>query len=631
MPSASQRESMMKLCDMMGYEMKYYRAATTLLTVKYNGDILGIGDGKVSNFPIDIFTNFKDADGKVNYVSTEPALISSADPVEIKAMAGELVACKTNDENNLIYLNNLDDNYRYYLPETAVAENGIFIVNADATTKGGLITSDFWTRVSNLNTQKLGSKVFKFGFDSNKALPYIQFPEDINTIIGDGLIIQYIRSRGINENIAARTLSVMSKPLSWSASTDTNTSTSYGNIDVNDFFVTNYSGATDGANPETLNQAYKNFKKVIGTFDTLVTCRDYMNKIYLLTEHDLNSKTMSSAPVVSNIKVTDIRDDINESLTVCTFDESGINYKETHIKRGTIEPFDLRVYPLRPYQNLDTPTDYENSFKLDPPLVNEIFSDDQNSVMYNCKTIAHKIVEPKADDIVGINLVGDVSAKISTVRKVSEAEEKEILSNIEKALYRTFNARNVEYGEELDYDEVLLCMEEADDRIKSISLADFEYTPVAQVYNGNYSVSGVSAQALTADSDILKKLALRNIIAGRVSLYDYDVTFAPYYGEDPESVEVTTGTAENPITAITPVLNVDTTLPSGTAPTLSNAFTVPSNGYIYFSAENYRTVVTYPAYVNYYYTSVGDGINSATQIPADTDYKLKENERLYLN
>ena len=45
MPSATQEESMRKLCEMLGYNIKYYRSATTDVTVSYIGT--------------------KDADGKI--------------------------------------------------------------------------------------------------------------------------------------------------------------------------------------------------------------------------------------------------------------------------------------------------------------------------------------------------------------------------------------------------------------------------------------------------------------------------------------------------------------------------------------------------------------------------------------
>ena len=59
--------------------------------------------------------------------------------------------------------------------------------------------------------------------------------------------------------------------------------------------ITNESASINGSNKETLNEAYNNFKRTVGTFDTLVTCRDYANKIYQLVDSNYNS-------LVSNIE-----------------------------------------------------------------------------------------------------------------------------------------------------------------------------------------------------------------------------------------------------------------------------------------------------------------------------------------
>jgi hypothetical protein len=60
----------------------------------------------------------------------------------------------------------------------------------------------------------MGAKVFKFGFDSLEGLPYIQFPEDISTIIEEGLKIKYVRTSGANGNISVNVLSKLEAPAS---------------------------------------------------------------------------------------------------------------------------------------------------------------------------------------------------------------------------------------------------------------------------------------------------------------------------------------------------------------------------------------------------------------------------------
>ena len=205
MPSAAQMESMRKLCEMMGYNIKYYRSAETTAIITYTGetDLSGLSDSQIY-FPK--FTALTDSDGEVNYVTTEDRILSATNlKIEVPVIEGQLVQCES-DNDNIITLAQLDDNFRYYLPETQVAENGIFIQNIDDSAK------EDWEKVDNLNTQSAGTKCFKFGYDSVEGYPYVQFPEDVNDLIEDGFEIYFIRTSGVNGNISAGTLSTFEAP-----------------------------------------------------------------------------------------------------------------------------------------------------------------------------------------------------------------------------------------------------------------------------------------------------------------------------------------------------------------------------------------------------------------------------------
>lgn len=159
MPSAAQEESMRKLCEMLGYDMKYYRSATTSVKISYlyldtDGTFKTQGDEKyLSNtdenkVEIAKFTNIKDADDSVNYFTLDTVTLSYSKPIEtVPCMEGTLVECET-DDDNIISMLQLDDNNRYYLPESQIAENGIFVTNIEDGYE-----LDLWEKVTNLNTQ----------------------------------------------------------------------------------------------------------------------------------------------------------------------------------------------------------------------------------------------------------------------------------------------------------------------------------------------------------------------------------------------------------------------------------------------------------------------------------------------
>ena len=44
MPTAAQEDSMRRLCDMLGYNIKYYQSAVTPVTIRYSGNTTDLSD-----------------------------------------------------------------------------------------------------------------------------------------------------------------------------------------------------------------------------------------------------------------------------------------------------------------------------------------------------------------------------------------------------------------------------------------------------------------------------------------------------------------------------------------------------------------------------------------------------------
>jgi len=601
MPSATQEESMRRLCDMLGYTMKYYQSATTTVNISYKGEGALPSSGKT----IDAFTNIKNNEDDINYFTLAPITLTTEQTSKaVEVMEGELCECES-DDDNIISVALLDDNYRYYLPEDKIAENGIFVQNYS----DGFL-SELWECVDNLNTQPLDKKIYKFGYSSSKQMPYIQFPEDINDIIEDGLYIRYTRTNGVNGNISAGVLTKLEKPESWS---DTDT--------TSDYSVSNTAAATNGANPETINQAYNSYKKTIGTFDTLVTCRDYMNKIYQMVTSDTDT-----TPLVSNIIVSDIRDDINKAVTLCTFSEYGMCYqniaKEAENANKEIVPlinsFDLVLYPFKTYFNLGKKDDYLNSFKYTAINNYEI----KANLAAN-KTIAHNIIEPDSTDIACIKNYVRLNAKIVTIRKVNSIEEQLILNNVYKALYAEFNMRMLEFGEQIPMEVMLECIKNADSRIKDVYWSDDPKLITAFCLVNGTELTEVNNKEQYDKT--YNALVLNNVLAGRIPLLAYNDDFAYSYNIN------TTAIYPN---VVNPAYIIDH-LTSAFTPKFSGegAITLPlelkQNELIQFRAPNFRTSKTYSAYVWYFFrtTRVNEG---ALVCSAGTVYKLQGDDELYI-
>ena len=570
MASATQEDSMRKLCDMMGYDMHYYRSAETKVSFMWTGDYLSTSVGK-AQINIPRFTSITNDAQDVNYILTDPVTLSYRGQVETKdAIEGSLNDISING-SYLVKLVNLDDRNRYYLPETQIAENGIWIWNSsnDSADINENDIIDFWSRVTNLNIQEPNKHVWKFGYDSRKKLPYIQFPDDINALIGDGLRIRYVRTKGFNGNISAKVLT------SLSGITKLKGKNSEGVIDeeieLNDgdksnLIITNSSYTYSGKNVETIDDAFNGFKKTVGTFDTLVTCRDYANKIYNLVYSEKNTKNL-----VSNVQVTDITSDINFSNKIVTFNDFGVVYEdvpemESYIKVtelpepsstnennvylyndkfyrvieiGTntygfvsvskselqkINNFDLYIYPLNSVESLNTDKNYKTTFKPDRVTIPEIKNQlaDIKTISHNIKQIsAYETHEGALDNIYLIKNKYRLSAKISTTYKVNKLEGQEILANIYGALYKNFNSRNLDYGQEIPFDLLQSTIEQADSRIKFVALEEPELTSYVMFGDGEEEKLSPAPAAASA-LGVYEVIAVKNVLAGRLPLFDYD-------------------------------------------------------------------------------------------------------------
>lgn len=779
MPTAAQEESMRKLCDMLGYNIKYYQSATTNVTIRYHnsdpteeekailaGDSLA-GEG----LKIPRFTVFTNVDQTVNYFSInhdEPFISNDATSVSVECMEGQIVKCASVNEDGLITANQITTDNRFYLPETQIAENGIFIYNiitSDANGNISTIEGPRWTKVDNLNTVTRGTLVYKFGFDSYEGRPYIEFPEDYSELFGSGVNIYYARTSGANGNISPRTLVNIEAP----------NSDAWSKVSTDSFSIENPVATNTGSNPETISQAYRNFKKTIGTFDTLVTCRDYMNKIYSMVNDE-------NRPYVSNVLVTDIRNDLNRSITICTADDSGIFYKEkplyeeVEVSRqvnGTIDStkpvfnvnenatdskwhlgssdglklfktsfltdhkdfkpleagevssssdgywcitqtikeadgenpaetktfktllrstavmtatesqpaidhFDLVLYPFKSYNQVksnvkDIRAVYDSSFSY----TTSSFEDIRARLTSNqLSTIAHAFKQPRKGDILSINNYLRLNALISTNTKLTVEESAFIVDKIKIDLANAFNMRELDFGEEIPFDDILAVIEAADSRIRIVSLAEPAlYTTYSVLKDIDKNGSPVIVEYAVASNNwlpeeaalatkrfrdtstpyaydqpldyydtaearqIYNKLVIRNILAGRIPLFNYNDTFKTEFAESPYCItEPTTDIPEgleasddSPIVLVykdgkvytringddkcyvthepyeslqenkqAPVQELSTFCDIAAPGGVAEDVTLADGEYIKFRAPNFITDVTYPAYVNYH-------------------------------
>lgn len=578
LPTAKQESSVRNLVETNGYSPKYYLSATGDISITFNPASSGI----IANAPVKRFTlAISSEDSLVTYTQASDFSISSVDvPVKVKFIQGSLVSFKVNG-SNIINIENIDSYNRLYFSNSYVAQNGVYVRNiVSVNSDGSYNYSDYWSAENYLTTQPRGSLAYKIDYDSYKRLPYIEFPSDISEIIGAGLEIKYISTSGINGNVskgALTKLSIINSDIAPQWLLDSLDSESNYIIGKNERSIIN------GKDPETIDEMYNNFKKVVGTFDTLVTCKDYENAIYNFIDNNENY-------IVSNALVTDIRTDYNKAINIITFDKYGTYLENASLCEGretrkfilpdssedpevgdytfddnafkiytsennwveatnisfsdfvdaakTMTPFDITLYALKmfsidEYDASNKGLALSNSFKF---ASNNAMSKIKSSVLSETKALNHTYNDITNKDVYAIRNHIPLDITVIPELKITKEVRDDIINNILIAISINFNSREIEFGEELNYDKVKEVILKADPRISDIRLGDFiNNTPKAAFVSGNNEIVEEDLYTgLTKDGtacNLLVDMVAKNVLSGRLALLDFDNRFKYRYGQ----------------------------------------------------------------------------------------------------
>ena len=590
--SVSQYGNARKIYDIAGYAMKWYQSASTELTFTYTGN--ETLDGNVINIK-KYDTMVSNEDGDLVYTLIEDVVLSSTDRTKVGiALQGVIKNYEVNGVD-VIKLDNLDDNNRIYFNERMIAENGIFISSASQDN----FISD-WERVDTLQTRELNAKIFKFGVTPDSDTCYIEFPQDIANLIGSGLKIKYIVSSGVQGNVSSGTITSL-------YSNDIIVSVNGEELNLSDSIsITNVYAATNGKDPETLDEAYDNFKDTIGTFNTLVTCKDYET-----AANDLYN-TATKNYMQSNCVVSDRTNDIVSSTYVITLSADGTRRQVVNTPGG-FDAFTIGLYALEPMNSINSAYYYNKSFSV---------NQDSQSIkdeLENYKSIQHDWFDttPNPSRKYIYKNFYKISGNISTYDKVSTTEATEIKNNVMAALYEKYNARNIDFGIEIPFDDIVSTIENADTRIKYVVLNQPEYT-LRYMLSDDFTGSFDSSRGLSVDD--LETLLAKMILSGSVQLYNFDKSVNYAYGQ-------TATNTYSEIESITTSVSVP-----ATAVTDEAGYTVKANENIQLFATNLISTMQYTAYVNY--CLEGDGWkegNGWSKYDKNTYVALNNDMRIIFN
>ena len=479
--SVTQEANARELFEQLGYNMKWYQGGTSQIAIRWTGDTL-LEEGKPEttfSAKVPMFTMVADSENSTVFTITSPTLdLPSNGEIQVADIIQGIAVPYTLNGSDVVYASNLDSNNRLYFLGTNVAENGVFITNVGAYnysewhSTNNIATEPFRTSENTLN------RFYKFGVTPDGTACYIEFPENAQEIIGSsGINITYIRTDGEDGNIGAYVIEKLYTDVPITVTDANQTRQVSMTLDNNTVQVVNVSSIRNGKNPESISDAYKNYKKTIGTYDTLVTLRDYNDAV-------------QRSEIVSNGFVCDRTNDI-QTVTPILTRANGI---EAHIKQVATNPdigepymdaFSLKMYLLQWEANVTDAVTCTNTFNVlrdfsnisDTPVETlMLYMDDEKSIQHDFQALL-------ADKICMLKNKYPIECRIIPQYKLTAVQSQEVQDNILKALYATLNSKEIEFGQEMLYDVIYDSILTADERIKAVALNDIVYTTYAVYYD----------------------------------------------------------------------------------------------------------------------------------------------------
>ena len=628
--SVTQRAAACQLFDQCGYSMHHYVAAKGYVNVKLTQDIspslkeLSAEDALRYTYDIPMFTMFTDVDQSVVYTTTAPIKTLNVNiPQSVEVIEGTITHYSVNNDTT-ITLNNLDSRNRIYLTDYNIAENGIFIKNI------GADNYEEWQKVDNLETQPVRTPCYRFGLLNDQSVCYIEFPDDAEFLFSQGINISYIKTSGSVGTVGKGRLSRLfvdtnivehfpgSEAVQISVKTDST-----------GFYINNDTPITNGKDPESIDDAYKSYKRVKDTFDTLVSLKDYSD--YLVTSEgasngyvcDRNNDVQHSYKLLeSNTATNVLRTLIEDAYKEKTVYNTASNKEEKlMIREPAMLPFDLCVYALQPVHNIKDWNAFNKSFELlSKSEYEKIFTDELNTG-YHIKSLQHNFLDFDPEKILMIRNKYILPCTVLPRHKIAPSERFSIQSNLEDALFKALNSKNMTFGQRIDPVEIKNTMLNADARIKDIennfSMTTYETYAVYLNKEGKFCELRIDDESPIPDQELIplwdkfrSEIFAKNVLAGASSLYSPDTPFV--YSVNQKDTKIYNNITHFTTNAIIP-LNIRETVNNNSiyaTRELADAESILLTSPSYIEDNNYST-----------YTKVVYSISS--DINAESKYTLK--------
>lgn len=537
--TVSQLSNARQLFAQLGYFMKWYQSASTIVSLKYIG-----AETSVPSYTIPKFTMVTDTERAIIYsiigtstsnstdvTVSDVQLLTDGTVSSVLVMQGVATTYSINGETT-INVSHLDTKNRLYFDTNMIAENGVFITNCDNT------NYNQWVRKDNLLVEEPGQTIYKFGTTNDGSYCYLEFPEDAEIIFKNGINITYLRTDGLSGDVAASVLTDFY--YSFSPIEDTSVTINSDNVKVMNIY-----SAVDGRDPESIENGYKNYKRTVGTFDTLVTLRDYLNYV-------LNSELVSNGFVCDRTNdlqdtynIITLKDSILSSVHVIendaipgylhsgtfyggkvgsiyynpyTADDIGTSYcydldtgKVYNLVNGSFDEvdtvpnfdaFSLKLYLLQYMPSVTTAAGHDMTFNM----LSNSQQDTVKDYLQDVKSLQHDFKDLESPNSISSHFCFfknkfPIECRITTQYPLSAVEASDMLAVIKSALYNKLSSKEIDFGAEVTLEYVKEIIQNSDARIKDINMSNIEFTTYAVYYDSSLADSGYPFVEVEINSD----------------------------------------------------------------------------------------------------------------------------------
>lgn len=445
--------------------MKWYQSATGSITIQNNND---------EDITIPLGTMVCTDDSSVVYTINESGDVNipANSYKTLNVIQGQLKTFNING-NPIITINNMVDN-KLPLEDINIAENGIYVYNATNSlgidsqwVKSNNIYAENWSSANTdfVYADKNFGRYFEFCIDPITQMPYILFVDDLAEKIDNGIIVKYIVTDGSNGNVSAGKLNKFYA----------------AGIDTNNLIVTNLNAINNGYDPEDIETGRKKYFKNIDICSTLVTLRDYVNTIYL------------GNGLVSNCFVCDKTNDIQYCYKIKS--NNGNNYYQEQRESPELDltSYSLKFYGLH-YSDIENGVDesmdyntqgsirwinYNHSFDLIQPMTSTEFPTsipaEIEDYISDIKHISHDFVNIRNDlKLCMLQDVYDLKISLLFKQDISDDQKQLIKTNLTTNILHELNARQVNFGQKITYEDIQKIIYDTDERILGASISGLD-------------------------------------------------------------------------------------------------------------------------------------------------------------